>query len=312
MISLILFSVGLIALVFYGVSIRDTIQQTKTVIRLVVMFVMLCLLSAFQPFCLDRVDFGNVGLKVNLSGDERGLSKYEYKTGWVVYNDWAEQFYEFPIWQQHIAYTNQSVITKGGFQADIKPTFNYKLKPDKVGDMFTQLRLSISDLEQSWLQTAICGSVQDVANRWTVDDIFNEREKFEGEIISECNKRLSAWFIVSQLRTNIIPPPALTDAIVAKTKAIQDAQGEIQKTLVVEAQAKKKIAFARGDSAANVINAAGKANAAVVTAKGQAEAIRIKQRELTPIFVEYTKVTTWDGKLSETVLGNSTPMINIK
>jgi regulator of protease activity HflC (stomatin/prohibitin superfamily) len=256
---------------------------------------------------------GNVGIKVNLTGSERGASKYEYKTGWVVCNSWTEQLYEFPVWQQHIAYDVQEVVTKGGFLAKIKPTFNYSLKPDKVGDMFTNLRLTIAELEQGWLQTAIIGSVQDVSNRWEVDAIFNKREKFESEIVIECNKRLSKWFIVTQLRTNIVPPEALVKSITDKTKAIQDAQVAVQQTLVVQAQALKKIALARGDSAQAVIVAAGKANAVVIEATGEAKAMREKQRELTPLYVEYTKALGWDGKVSQTVLGTNTgTLVNLK
>jgi len=43
-------------------------------------------LSFIQPFSLERIDAGNKGLKVNLTGSDRGVSSYQYKTGWVFYN----------------------------------------------------------------------------------------------------------------------------------------------------------------------------------------------------------------------------------
>lgn len=244
------------------------------------------LISLVQPMTIERVDAGHVGIKVNLTGDNRGISKFEYKTGWVVYNTWISKLYEFPTFQQHIDYPEQQVITRGGFSATIKPSFNYSLKPGDVGDMFQNLRLDIKRIEQQWLQTAIVGTVNDVANKWAVDDIFNQREKFESDIIAEANRRVSKWFSISQLRTNIIPPQALQQSIEAKTKAIQEVQVAENQRLVAIAEGDRKIAQARADSAAQVIAAA-----------GEAEAIRRKQVSLSPTYIEYLKVNKWDGVL---------------
>jgi hypothetical protein len=271
------------------------------------------LIAFIQPYSLERVDAGHIGIKVNLVGNERGVSDYTYKTGWVTYNSWTENLYEFPTFQQHIEYDSVNVITKGGFSATIKPSFNYSLVATSVGDMFVNLRLGIQEVEQGWLKTAIIGSVNDVANKWAVDSIFNNREQFETAIINECNKRVSKWFTVSQLRTNIVPPQALQEAIVNKTKAIQDAQAKMQEALVAEANAKKMIATARGDSAKAVITAAGEAKSAVISAEGEAEAMRLKQKELTPQYIEYIRAMNWNGVLPTTVLGgNSSTLFNLK
>jgi len=121
------------------------------------LFVAGFVVALLQPFEVSRVDAGHVGIKINLTGDNRGVSKLEYKTGWVVFNTWVSKLYQFPTYQQHIEYPEQQVITKGGFSAVIKPSFNYSLKPGDVGDMFQNLRLDIKSIEQQWLQTAIVG-----------------------------------------------------------------------------------------------------------------------------------------------------------
>jgi regulator of protease activity HflC (stomatin/prohibitin superfamily) len=285
----------------------------KWLIKPISIIVIGLLIGLIQPFSLERVDAGHIGIKVNLTGNERGVSDYTYKTGWVVFNNWTENLYEFPTYQQHIEYDSVNVITKGGFSATIKPSFNYNLIPTSVGDMFTNLRVSIKDVEQGWLKTAIIGSVNDVANRWPVDSIFNNREQFETAIITECNKRVSKWFSVSQLRTNIIPPPALQASIIAKTQAIQNAQAKIQEALVAEANAQKLIATARGDSAQAVITASGEARAAIIAAEGEAEAMKLRQKELTPLYVDFIRASNWDGVLPTTMLGNSSnTLFNLK
>lgn len=269
--------------------------------RGIIVGVVIVVIGLIQPFAIERVDAGHVGIKVNLTGDKRGVSDYEYKTGWVMYNTWTEQMLEFPTFQQHIEYNNQTVITKGGFAATIKPSFNYSLKSAAIGDMFENLRLDIKQIEQGWLMNAIVSSVNDVANKWEVDAIFNKREEFEAAIITECNKRLAKWFIVSQLRTNIIPPKSLQQAIESKTKAVQEAQAAMQRKLVAEAEAQEKIAIARGDSAKVIIDA-----------QASALAMKLKQKEISSLYVEFLKAQKWDGKLPTTVAGNSGTFLNIK
>lgn len=255
-----------------------------------------------NPFKLERVDTGHIGIKINLTGDDRGVSEYKYKTGWVVYNSWTHQLKEMATHQKHVEYANVQVITKGGFPADIKPSFNYAIIPTAAGDLFQNLRLELDEIEATWLKTAVIGAINDIANKWAVDSIFNFREQFESEIVSECNKRVSKWFNVSQLRTNIVPPGPLQEAIIAKTKALQEVQVAENKKLAAVADALRKIAIARGDSAEMVIQAA-----------GEAEAIRRKQVSLTDNYIKYFTVEKWDGKNSLYNLGgNTATMINVK
>jgi regulator of protease activity HflC (stomatin/prohibitin superfamily) len=269
------------------------IQSSKFVTGLLLTAVLI-ITSFIQPFTLERVDAGHVGIKVNLTGDNRGVSKFEYKTGWVVYNIWISKLYEFPTFQQHIDYPEQQVITKGGFSATIKPSFNYSLNPGDIGDMFSNLRLDVKHIEQQWLQTAIVGTVNDVANKWAVDSIFNHREKFESDIVNEANKRVLKWFTISQLRTNIIPPDALQKSIIAKTQAIQEVQVAENRKLVAIAEGESNVAKARADSAS-----------AVIAAAGEAEAIRRKQVSLNPTYIEYMKINKWNGVLSTVQSGNN-------
>jgi regulator of protease activity HflC (stomatin/prohibitin superfamily) len=282
---------------------RDVAKNKKNggLIKAGAILVLGVLVSIFQPYALERIDAGHKGIVVNLSGSERGVSSYQYTTGWVIYNVWFKQVLEFPTFQQHIEYDDQIVITKGGFSATIKPSFNYSLKPEAIGEMFENLRLSVKEIEQGWLKNAIVGAVNDEANKWEVDSIFSNRQQFEAAIVVECNKRLTKWFDVSQLRTNITPPEALQESIIAKTKAIQQAEASEQQAIAAIAEGKRKVAVARADSAETVINA----NAAAL-------AIKIKQDRLSPLYIEYLKANAWDGKLPTTVAGSSGTFLNIK
>jgi len=315
MISLLIFlgftiAAGLIALktrdkMFVTTTDRwnDTVNkfQVSWLLKPLGLFILGVILSVIQPYAIEKIDAGHKGLKINLVGNQRGVASYQYKTGWVVFNSWTEQVLEFPTYQQHIEYEDQGVILKGGFSATIKPTFNYSLREDAIGDMFVNLRRDIKEVEQGWLKNAIIGAVNDVANTWEVDSIFNHRQAFEASIVLECNNRLSKWFNVSQLRTNIVPPDALQESIINKTKAIQQAEASEQQALAAIAEGKRKVAVARADSAETIINA-----------QAAALAMKIKQRELTPLYVEYVKAQAWDGKLPKTMAGSSGTFLNIK
>jgi regulator of protease activity HflC (stomatin/prohibitin superfamily) len=258
------------------------------------------IVAAINPIDVERIDAGHVGIKVSNVGDDRGVGKTEYVTGWVFYNSWISRIYEFPIHQQHIDYESNDIVTKGGFRATIKPSFNYSINPGNVANMFQNLRVGVKEMEQGWLKNAIVGSVNDVANRYTVDSIFNHREEFESDIVKECNKRVSKWFNVSQLRTNIVPPTEISESIIAKTRAIQEVQVAENRRQVAVAEAERKIAEARGDSAQAVIQAA-----------GRAEAIKREQLSLTPLYIDYIKIQKWSGQVPTTVAGNSGLLIQL-
>ncbi len=305
MISLVVFIVTfLIAAIFLGIfrkAAYDTAagrSKFSGVLRIIGALLIAVILMAVNPVNVERIDAGHVGIKVSNVGDDRGVGKTEYVTGWVFYNSWISRIYEFPIHQQHIDYEAADIVTRGGFRATIKPSFNYSINAGNVADMFQNLRVGVKDMEQGWLKNAIVGSVNDVANRYTVDSIFNHREEFESDIVKECNKRVSKWFNVSQLRTNIIPPQEISESIVAKTRAIQEVQVAENRRQVAVADAERKIAEARGDSAQAVIQAA-----------GRAEAIKKEQTSLTPLYIDYIKVQKWSGQVPTTVAGSGSGFI---
>lgn len=271
----------------------------------IVITVLAILFIILQPYEMKKIEAGYQGLLVDLVGDSRGASTIKEVSGWKVYNTWTEEIHQIPLDQRTIRYEKQAVIAKGGFPCDISPSFNHSVKRATSADMFTNLRTSyrnggLEAVEQGWLEIAILGAVSDVANKWVIDDIFNNRSAFEAAIVVEANKRVGKWFTISQLRTNIQPPPSIVESIKAKAKAVQDAITSESQAKAATADAQRKIALAKGDSAT-----------VVIAASSEAAALKLKQRELTPLYVEYIKASKWNGELPTTTLGNSTPMINI-
>lgn len=317
MITLLLFIVFAIVIGFMAAQKRFKIFEqvkvdgynTKLVInyKLIVFSVFSLLLIVFQPYSVKKIEAGYQGLLVNLVGDSRGASSIKEVSGWKIYNTWTEEIHEIPLDQRTIKYEKQTVIAKGGFPCDIQPSFNYSVKRANTADMFTNLRSSyrtggLSAIETGWLETEILGAVTDVSNKFVIDDIFNNRAAFESAITLATNKRVGKWFVVSGLRTNIQPPPSIIESIKAKAKAVQDAITSESQAKAATADAQRKIALAKGDSATVVIKAS-----------SEAAALKLKQKELTPLYVEYLKASRWDGVLPTTTLsGNSGTFLNLK
>ncbi len=276
----------------------------------IVFSIVALLVIFFQPYSLGKIDAGHQGLLINLIGDNRGASNIKDVSGFVFYNNYTEELQEIPLDQRTVKYDKQVVVAKGGFTCDIYPSFNYSVKRTSTADMFTNLRTSyrsggLEGVEQGWLETAILGSVTDVANTWVIDDIFNNRAGFESAIVVETNKRVGKWFTISQLRTNIQPPQSIARSINAKAKAVQDAITSESQAKAATADAQRKVALAKGDSAVVVIEAS-----------SVAMAMKLKKQELTPIYVEYLKwcdVNPDVPRVPTTVLGNNSgALLNIK
>ncbi len=265
------------------------------------------LLALLQPFNYQVISVGHKGLLINLLGDKRGVSNTEEVSGVVFYNKYTQEIHEIPLDQRHIEYPESIIVAKGGFPCPIKPSFNYSVKEATAANMFTNLRSTykkggLEAIQEGWLNNAIIGAINDVANRHSIDYLFNNRETYEAEILNEVNKRIGKWFLVSQLKTNIQPPKAIRQSIEDKATADADAIKAEAQARVAQADAQRKIQLAKGDSASIVIRA-----------QAEAKAISLKQQEITPTFVEYQRVLKWDGVMPTTVLGSgSNTLLNVK
>lgn len=292
---------------FKFIKIDDHGRAVGVNFKLIVFSVFSLVVIFFQPYALDKVDAGHQGLLTRLTGDERGVSSIKEVSGYVLYNSYTEEIQEVPLDQRSIRYGEQPSVAKGGFPLKIFPSFNYSVKPGAVADMFTNLRTAfrsggLESIEQGWLEIGILGAVNDVTNSWKVEDIFNKKTEFEIAIQVEANKRVGKWFRISQLRTNMPPPPSISKSIADKAAAEYDAQKWVAKARAADAEKEQKIAVARGDSAAVVIKAS-----------SEALALKYKQKELTPLYVEYLKATRWNGALPTTSLSdNNGTLLSLK
>jgi len=249
----------------------------------------------------ERIDAGNVGIKVNNAGGERGISKTEYVTGWVFYGRFFSRVYEFPTYQQHKEYDPFTVPSKGGTIFTCHPSFNYNLNAGEVGAMFQAFRLPLAQLEDGYLKNAVYVTTREITNTFTVDSILNNLSLYDAAIVNGLNKKLAPFFNVSTFTSGLQPDEKLAATISEKAASLQQALKLENQQKAIRVQAENDIIEAKRDSAVQVINA-----------MGEARAIREKQLSLSKEYVEYQKILKWDGKLPSVQSGSGGIMLQLK
>ena len=238
----------------------------------------------------ERIDAGHVGVKVNLYGDNKGVSDVTEVTGMVFYNPITHNIYEFPTFIQHKEYTGDNsfvVNSKDGSEFHVSPIINYSVQREKVPAIFAKYRRSLEQIEEGFLKTSVFDAFRLATNKYTADELIGNRQAYEVEVrrILE-GQLLREGFVVNQFTSNLVYPETFKQAIEAKNNAVQAALRAENEVKTAEAQAKIKVATAEGN-----------AQAMLTSAKAEAEANRMKQQTLTPLLIQLEYVQKWDGKL---------------
>lgn len=268
-------------------------------IKIIVLFVVLGSFLMFIPASCERIDAGHVGIKVNNTASEKGVSKTELVTGWQFYIPWMSQVYEWPTYVQHKEYDTIEVTMKGGTIFTAIPAINYSVISDSVSSIFETFRRDLPEIEDGFLKTCMLEAFRSTAGDFTPDSLLMNRQLFENTVRQRFIAQVKPkGFLLAQLTSNLTPPPALVESITLKNRAVQNAQTEENKVKISVAQANQKIAVARGDSAQMVIRA-----------QSEAKAYELQQRNLTPELLKKMYLDKWNGTLPSVMTGNGSNMM---
>jgi regulator of protease activity HflC (stomatin/prohibitin superfamily) len=267
-----------------------TKKMVKAIIGSIVGFILLVVL--FNS--CERIDAGHVGVKVNLYGDNKGVSDVVEVTGMVFFNPITHSIYEFPTFIQHKEYKKTEnednsfiVNSKDGSEFSVSPIMNYSVQREKVPAIFAKYRRPLRDIEEGFLKTSVYDAFRLATNKYTADELISNRAVFEVEVRRLLDAQLlKEGFIINQFTSNLIYPETFKKSIEAKNNAVQAALRAENEVKTAEAQAKIKVATANGN-----------AQAMLTAAKAEAEANRMKQVTLTPLLLQLEWINKWDGKL---------------
>lgn len=170
---------------------------------------------------------------------------------------------------------------------------NYHLQPEAV----TRLWQSVgSDYKGRIIDPAIQEAVKSATAKFTAEELITKRPAVKEEIKLALTERLAKEFIVVDEFSivNFDFSPSFNTAIEAKVTAEQNALAAKNKLEQVKFEAEQRVA----------------------TATAEAEAIRIQAQAITQQggaeYVNLKAVEKWNGVLPTYMMGNSTPLINLK
>lgn len=266
--------------------------------------------------CLDRVEAGFVGVKVNLLGDNKGVQAEPLGVGryWIGMN---EQLFIFPVSQVNYVYTQSQTEgseeneeftfqTKEGMNCEADLGVALSFSSEKVSTMFQKYRKGVDDIRSIVVRNEIRDALNRVSSTMSVEDIYGVgKAKLIDSIQSIVKKNLEVNGILIDkisLIGSIRIPDNIRASLNAKVQMTQDAQR-------AENQVQKAIAEANIRTA----KAKGEADAKRIEADAEAYYNRTVSSSLTPSLVEIKRIDKWDGVNSTTILsGSSQPIVNMK
>ncbi|WP_353721332.1 SPFH domain-containing protein [Dyadobacter sp. 676] len=271
----------------------------RNIIIGILTFIVLIMTLAIQPFSFENIDAGNVGIRINLYGSDKGVDNITMVTGRVWYNSWTTKIVEFPTYTQSVDYESFVITTKDAAEFKVDPKLNYHINPDKVPQIYRQYRRPLVEIQQGFMKNTIYDAYRIVANSFTSDSVMSNREVFEDRVQNVLTKTLGKdGFIYDQLTSAITPPPSLR-------QMIDEKNASIQARLKAENQAKQ----AEAEAKVLIARAEGQAKATLIKAKAEAEANQLRQKTLTPLLIQQEWVAKWNGVLPTTNAGGSTSLM---
>lgn len=209
---------------------------------------------------------GYTGIKVNRL-IAKGISHEDTVTGFVFYNPIQTQLIIYPTFIQRVVWSrdknegnplNEELTfnTKDSVPVNLDVAVSYGLDPNQVPAFYTKFRADrIESFTHGYLRDTARNVVVAIGSEYNFDDINGaKKEEFLERIAKELNRRVAGLGVSIQqfgLIGALRPPQALLDAVSAKTRAIQDSIRTENEVRSAQAEAKKRVAIAEGEAAAN-------------------------------------------------------------
>ena len=256
----------------------------------------------------SKVPAGNVGVKVYLLGDSKGVDNEVLGVGryWIGMN---EELYLFPTFKQNYVWTqdktegspnDESITfqTSEGLSVSADIGITYSVDPEKVQTIFQKYRKGIDEITDVFLRNKVRDTFNMIASNFDVESVYG---KGKTELLEQVNEKvyndlkeegiiIERIYLIGELRL----PDSVVTALNAKVESTQRAQQRENELREAEAQAKKQIAEAEGE-----------AESTLVKARAQAESNRLLNASLTSNLIEYEKVKKWDGVLPKANSGST-------
>lgn len=260
------------------------------------------------------VPAGNVGVKVNLLGGEKGVDSEVLGVGryWI---GWNEELYVFPTFMQNYVWTKDategspndesiSFQTADGMTANADIGISYSIDPEKVSIIFQTYRRGVEEITDTFLRNMVRDAMVKQASNKPIEYVYGVGktelmaavQKDVTDQVAPIGIKIDKIYLIGEIRL----PTVVLDSINNKNAATQMAQQRQNEVAQAKAEADKKIEDARGE-----------AESLLKVAEAQAKANRLLADSLTTEFVQYQAITKWNGELPKMTGSAAVPFIDV-
>ena len=272
----------------------------------------LAVLATGSLAACDKVPVGNVGIKVNNLGGDKGVNNEVLGTGWY-WVGLTRSMYIFPTYMQTRKWEGKEEFqfqTVEGLVVGAPISISYSVNPDKVPLLFQTYRKGLDEITDIYIHNIIRDALVLVGSTKTIDQIYGAGK---AQLLADVQKEVADKIGPKGINVDQISlvggfslPDSVVESINLKIQATQQAQQRENEVATATAEAQKAVAQAKGE-----------ADSRTIKAKAEAQANQIISQSITPTLVEYQAIMVqqqgvdkWDGKLPETMAG-AMPFINV-
>ena len=273
----------------------------------VIGFIVFIFCVAFYGFFVTRIPPGNVGVVVNMLGNDQGVESKELHVGLHVIAPWKD-IYMFPTFEQnHTWEGNQSFLfqTQEGLAVSVAVGITYHLEADHIPILFQKYRRGMDEITDIFIHNNIRDAINRAGGHLKVEDLYGASKDLFFDTVQQNVQDTLGPIGISVSRVYLIGrlhfPDNVVAALNAKIEATQRAQQRENELREAEAEAKKQIAAAQG-----------RAESVLVEARSKAEANIVLARSVTPQLIQYQAVQRWNGELPKTMGGDMPFMLQVK
>lgn len=269
----------------------------------------LVVLSALALTACGKVPAGNVGIKVNLLGSEKGVQVEELGVGryWIGIN---EELYLFPTFTQNVTWTGEQSIsfqTREGMKVSGAVGLTYNINPTKAAVLFQKYRSGVDEITSKFLRNMVRDAFNEKASTLNVESVYgagkSEMLRSVEDSVRSQVKDIGINIERIYYASDLILPNEVTESLNAKIRATQMAeqrQNEVRQSI---AEADKERERAKGV-----------ADAMLIQAKAEAEAIKLRSEALkeNQNIIMLNAIEKWDGVLPKFINNDAVmPVLNI-
>ena len=254
-----------------------------------------------QPLRLTVIDSAEIGIKFHkwsVNESQKGGVEGTCK-GWIFFNRYTTDIFRYPTYVQSKSYDPFIVTAKDASVFTMCPQITYRIDESKVCEIFVKYRKKIEDLENGYIRTCIYEAYRTCANKYASEYLMSNRGEFESNVRQHLGKSLlNEGFILEEFTSAITPPGSLAKMINEKNAAVQAALKAENQIKEAEANAKIKVANARGD-----------AESLKIAADAEAYANTKIANSINDTLIKKMWVEKWNGVMPRTITGTNTMMM---